>query len=344
MDTLANVIAQVTAVDSVVQFGAPDVQKTISCSNGDAWVISREWGVFKVNDFELRGIQGPNVGTVLPTVAQMYPYQPGDIMVIRKGASGFATNGLFPAGTNWSNSKYTVLGRNAQDDSVSLSTWELNHNGGSIPVGSASFWTWEHYWSDTTQWSTSAYELPYHDLMLSYPGEVITSTHYGDLDVPTPCIAEHRIDSLGRYCMECHLHVCDEPDDGAYYVEGVGLQWYEWSCFSAITEYYFMDGSVINGDTIGTINPDSDFLSIGEHALMDLRVYPIPANDMLTIEGLDPDMAILELVDVQGREVLHQIVHSSIVTVDISRLEAGFYSLSAHGERRSVPMKVVIVH
>lgn len=58
MDTLANVIAQVTSVDALEQFGVPDVQKTISCSNGDTWVVSQEWGIMRVNELELRGSRG----------------------------------------------------------------------------------------------------------------------------------------------------------------------------------------------------------------------------------------------------------------------------------------------
>ena len=80
MDTAASINAEVTAVDTLVQFGLVDVQKTITCTNGAVWVISREWGMMRMNDMELHGVHGPDVGFLIPDIHQMYPFQAGDIM------------------------------------------------------------------------------------------------------------------------------------------------------------------------------------------------------------------------------------------------------------------------
>ncbi len=340
MDTLANVIAEVTAVDTLIQFDVPDVQKTITCSNGDFWVISQEWGIILVNDLELRGIQGPDVGALVPTVAQMYPYQPGDIMEIVKSAHGFTTNGSFPAGSFGSHAKYTILERTDENDSVWFNTWALYESYVSLPAGSAQFYTWQSNWSDTVPWSTSAIELPQRDLMFSYPGELITSEHqiYGD-SPHFECIARHRIDSLGRYCMECDLDVCGGPDFVSY-VEGIGLESYGWQCVAK--EHYVMFGTVINGDTTGTISPDSNFVSVPEHALLKIKVYPNPAHDLLVVEGLDPSGSLLMVMDIQGRIMLQENVHAPAATLDVSMLTAGIYTLLVRGVSPSIPVKLVI--
>lgn len=344
MDTLANVIAQVTSVDALEQFGVPDVQKTISCSNGDTWVVSQEWGIMRVNELELRGVQGPDVGTLVPDIGQMYPYQPGDIMEIAKSAYGFTNNGPFPAGSYYMQAKYTILERTVEDGNVTLNTWKLASTSISLPTGSASFYTTHRVWEDTMVWTTSAIELPQRDLMFSYPGELVSSEHVMTSDSPHyECIARHRIDSLGRYCMECDLHACYDID-GVNYVEGIGLEQYMWLCLGIIGERYQLVGTVINGDTTGTISPDSSIVPVREKTLVKVKVFPNPANDHLVIEGLDPSGAMLALFDLQGRRVIQRTVHASSATLDVSSLSDGIYILSVPGARHFIPVRVVVAH
>jgi hypothetical protein len=342
MDTLANVIAQVTAVDTLEQFGVPDVQKTISCNNGDIWVLSQEWGIMRVNDLELRGIQGPDVGILIPGIEQMYPYQPGDIMEITKSAYGFTTNGVFPAGSYVLEANFTILDRTVQDGNVSLNTWELAKSSTTLPAGSASSITLYSAWQDTVVWTTSVLELPQRDLMFSYPGELVSSGHqiYGESE-HFPCVARHRIDSLGRYCMECDLHVCQSLIN-ARYVQGIGLERYAWSC--VVGESYVMVGTVINGDTSGVIFPDDHYSGISENALATLKVYPNPATDHLVVEGLGPSGAMLTLSDLQGRPVVQRKVNASSTTLDISSLSDGIYTLSVPQTRNLIPVRVVVAH
>jgi hypothetical protein len=345
MDTLAGVTAEVVAQDTLVQFGLEDVQRTIHCSNGNEWVISREWGVMRMNTFVLRGVQGPDVGSLVPSLEEMYPYQPGDIMQLRSGGGGPSYNGWYPYGSTSLRTKLTIWERIVLEDEIQFDTWAIKWRRTTLPEGSTGSNTWNDYSAEEAPWSTSGMELPYRDLLFSYPGELITSEHQITQGSPHfDCIARHTIDPLGRYCMECDLLVSSlcTGTNTVRYVEGIGIESYGWYC-TGRSESYTLEGAIINGDTVGTVSPDEYFLSIDDIEGGAINVFPNPTSDLLTVQNLDPDASSLVLYDAQGRVVLQRRASCPTVTLDVSRLGPGIYSLSDLIDPPAVRMKVMIV-
>lgn len=69
-----------------------------------------------------------------------------------------------------------------------------------------------------------------------------------------------------------------------------------------------------------------------------LQVYPNPATDHLTIDGL-PQGSMIELFDAQGRLVLS---HSAAPSLDVSTLASGLYLLRVHTADAVATKKIVI--
>ncbi|MEZ4738682.1 MAG: T9SS type A sorting domain-containing protein [Flavobacteriales bacterium] len=336
MDTAANITAEVTAVDTLICFGIEDIHKTISCSNGDEWVVSREWGIVRLNDRELVGVHGPDVGELIPTLQQMYPYQEGDVVEYRKfGLSGNLGSLTFRT----YQSKYNILDRTDEDSSIAFSTWRVEWRTVTLQQGSSGFHSSQNGEEMEFLYQTTPIELPYMNLLFSYPGELITTQH--DLgDSPHfECIAQHGIDDDGRYILECEL-LAEFGTGSVKYSEGIGLVNYEFG--TAYSEYYWWLGSVINGDTLGTINSDDYSLNVEEFGQGNITAYPNPTMDLLILEGLEPGNGTYILRDALGRTVLEEALISPTATLDVSRLPEGVYFLSDRVGSRSVPVKVVI--
>ena len=84
-----------------------------------------------------------------------------------------------------------------------------------------------------------------------------------------------------------------------------------------------------------TINVIQTATTIQEQNIIsDLKVYPNPIADELTIEATTKDGSILyyNLIDALGRIVLQGNTENSKTTINTSALEKGFYSLSISNE------------
>lgn len=63
----------------------------------------------------------------------------------------------------------------------------------------------------------------------------------------------------------------------------------------------------------------------------EMSVYPNPASEMLTISFSEPEMTILNLIDVTGKLVHSQIINSKTTILDVSNLSSGIYTLKIPG-------------
>ncbi|MEO8590724.1 MAG: hypothetical protein ABI432_15220 [Flavobacteriales bacterium] len=79
-DTTANVTATVNSEDIAQIFGN-DVQRTvIGLSDGGSIVISDTYGVLSWSGHELIGVQGPDVGRLIPSLQDVFPFSTGDVV------------------------------------------------------------------------------------------------------------------------------------------------------------------------------------------------------------------------------------------------------------------------
>jgi hypothetical protein len=71
---------------------------------------------------------------------------------------------------------------------------------------------------------------------------------------------------------------------------------------------------------------------IAENTGDELRLMPVPASDRLTVEGLSADVTALNVIDLQGRSVMHVAVNGNArYTIDVNTLSTGTYLLRTIG-------------
>jgi hypothetical protein len=69
---------------------------------------------------------------------------------------------------------------------------------------------------------------------------------------------------------------------------------------------------------------------------------PVPASDRLTVEGLSADVTALNVIDLQGRSVMHVAVNGSTrYTIDVNTLSTGTYLLRTIGGQPRIARFVV---
>ncbi len=287
-DTLENVTATVTIVDQVQLFGNDVQRKVIGLSNGDSIVISDDFGVLNWKEFQLIGTHGPDVGELIPSLDEMYPYQAGDAVEYVTRSS------YFDGFSSWIGQslqyKFTFATGIVGLGSITYSGSRINH-----------WWSWwnnpnnsgGHSTTYTNSWIAGAPELPWANLAISYPGQFVPMIDPSE--VHRFCIAEHGIDSLGRYRIKTrHVPLSDQGDYGAYvsygsqqvdtlslvqfgsdlcyepsnwgcgaeYVAGVGLMWSHMPHWEGGGEFYDLVGASINGDTTGIVHSDEYIIAL----------------------------------------------------------------------------------
>lgn len=217
----------------------------------------------------------------------------------------------------------------------------------------------------SNSWVAGPQELPGAQLTGSYPGQVmriVMPQGFWWIDTVT-CVVKHSIDDSGRYVFGCEPIPLDpsDPSLAGYFVlldaetmsstdtipwypydgpvlepaviyrSGVGLEKFligEFKCGA----YYRLVGSVIGGDTIGTVHIDEAIihLNLSERASEELTFFPSPASDRVTIAHA-PIGAVLRLTDAEGRLVRAHRISSPNEIFDVHDLESGVYLLLLEG-------------
>lgn len=67
--------------------------------------------------------------------------------------------------------------------------------------------------------------------------------------------------------------------------------------------------------------------AVAENAVPELRVFPVPADDVLWVQRLRNERAVIRVLDTQGRAVLEQAVNGTLVSLPVGTLPPGAYVL-----------------
>jgi hypothetical protein len=111
--------------------------------------------------------------------------------------------------------------------------------------------------------------------------------------------------------------------------EGNGVVHAEWAdMFSSGT--FDMVGSVVNGDTVGTVIDDGELLAAGESMTPTIAwsIAPNPAHDRVDVQWTDPKAGELQLLDLTGKVLQSQTLRGLGTTLDVQDLPAGMYLLT----------------
>ena len=102
-----------------------------------------------------------------------------------------------------------------------------------------------------------------------------------------------------------------------------------------------MQISLILDVPIDTTN-DTTTISVSNKIESITRVFPNPADDIVTIEGLDEAKKI-EIKDITGKVIkVINSVNKTKVSVNISEFEHGIYFMSIHKEKGTEITKLLI--
>ena len=96
------------------------------------------------------------------------------------------------------------------------------------------------------------------------------------------------------------------------------------------------------------VRPDFDCgLGLDEEAIIDATVFPNPANDQLTVRlASEINSGTITLTDLNGRVVLTKEVstNASEISVDVSNLASGMYTLHVQSEKGVNSIQVDVMH
>lgn len=101
--------------------------------------------------------------------------------------------------------------------------------------------------------------------------------------------------------------------------------------------YYYIDDVYLYGDT------NYKAVGIKENIFEQVKVYPNPAADFITINTGDLKNIQVELFDISGRKLLQQNVVNSLQTLDVSGLSNGVYICVVTAGNRVIKREKVII-
>lgn len=82
-------------------------------------------------------------------------------------------------------------------------------------------------------------------------------------------------------------------------------------------------------------------LSIDENDNFEIKTYPNPVKNWLTLDfGVHGDFKI-SLADVNGKIIFEQVLNTSITSLDLSKLSSGLYILNLSSEEKHITKKII---
>ncbi len=375
-DTLAGISATVTVEDVTQVFGSDEQRKVISLSNGDSIVISETNGVLRWNDHELIGVHGPDVGSLIPSLEEIFPYQAGDVLEYQVREGGYDGINAYAGSTRVY--KFTVDTGTLFSTGIAYSGQYIEHSWEWADTSFDPEQTFSHLTTTGSSWMAGAPEFPWSELQVSYPGQLVRGRVHESIWLPPDtaiCIAKHWLNAAGDHMIGCEpipdpggteewpltfrllepstlmdelvlvapvgYYVAGIPDGcGVRYRAGVGFEYYQ-GCYFEWGEDYTLTGLVLNGDTTGIIHSDEFIISllVSENgAQTSVIIAPNPASDFILLSSSIPGTTC-SITDLQGRTILQHRIISTNERMDVQALPPGMYVLMMDGIR---PQRFVI--
>ncbi len=349
-----NLTFEITNIDIQDVLGTDDSVKTFSLSDGNEFLLSKNFGLIKFPDFEnggyytLTGIQNSQYGESIPDFWDIFDFEVED--VFQFSVEGMGGNVFYNAVK-----KYTVVVKEVSMTGFTYTFDEIYktvyYGGNNSTVSgfltinltfnesenqTASLMPGQLYLipDGWTQQGTgnvfSRVRLEY-DTLLNFPVKcfgidlpLMEQANYPDLYYELDTAS----DILNKFSIVDNLF----PDGtkGVGYGKGLGEVWRAEGSF----EYFFnkrLLGYVKDGDTVGVITPDSVLL-VGVRESSDMQnnisVFPNPAFNHLFIH-ITSDEKIrnyaIELRNLTGEAVLRKDIQNNTCRIDVSALPKGVY-------------------
>jgi len=354
-DTVNSITATVSSVTQQPVFGITDSVKGIHLSNGGVIWLSKNHGLLQFTGlpvtmvYSLRGIEGRNIGDLVPKFAQIYNYQVGDVLQYKDKSINYGM------GYGYGHlNKITILTRDSSAGYYSYSIREVSCAWIVQIIG---------YTHDTThsyELTTMSFQDSASDLSNYYPSQIVEDPVGQGVIGPATAYFQTGLDNKGIYYkmigslfygeppvyvhgslvtppMPYELLLPDYSMDAfaSVYKAGLGNTYHEAGIFEAYS-YNELIGYVRNGDTVGTVYPD-DYILAGSAGGLEsgsLHVFPNPTSGELNIAGLNSGVeGLITITDIFGRKVMSSAVRPKI---SVSSLDPGVYFLLMTDSRGGV--------
>ena len=365
-DPVGPIGATVVSISGGMILGQVDSLKLIALSNGDSIILSKDHGLVRypnligpVDHYDLIGTQNPQLGHVIPGIADFFGLQPGDVVEYARSRGSAYWPVLFASNTI---TKRTIQSRTVINDTIHFNVISTSsHNEGWHDETTQQGFHQSYSGTGPEDWSIPNSDLPSLDLLTSYPGQVYRSTYLfgpdvdqSPIDASIVCIAEHGLGANGEYFIRARympgIGACSgfsllSPTDSVapdlygdhgffmsmdttnlLYETSVGFIAFNGEQFERGGSYLLV-GAVIDGDSIGTLTPDDVLLGVPSvHDQPELSLGPVPADDILHVLGTS-SLRMVQVWDMQGQLLLDRSPSSSQIDLDVSDLAVGVYVL-----------------
>jgi hypothetical protein len=356
------ITATITNMYTQEVFGEPDSLKTISLSNGDSIIISKEHGILQFPEqgmgyYYLEGIEGRDLGIVTPKFDDYFDFNIGDEFYYQT-ASYASQNG----GENH-HYKQVILNKESFEDSVRYTVRRYGYYSPIFSPNTDGINDWPQYYYDynttlTYINSDSHIANAYNNRLVEIPSSIanpdFTSNgnyfvvkmkinddglikKYGGNEIPIPPYnglmyrtTEH--DDI-LYSLEDSFHYGIQENSGLYQRE-----------FSTLnhSNSRLLNSSVINGDTTGTMPPEIFFLTSKTEAKNTIRIYPNPAQDVVNIELPSHNHATIKIYTSEGKLIQEFEGLGTTQTINTSRYIPGIYIVKVIFEDDIYTNRIVI--
>ncbi|HRH70356.1 MAG TPA: T9SS type A sorting domain-containing protein [Flavobacteriales bacterium] len=338
-------VATVTSIVEGTMFGITDSIRTMVSELADTIVWSKNYGVLvwhmhEDTRYQLIGIQGPDVGIIVPSISEFIPFQAGDIVEMRI-SRGFSN----------SSATQRVLYRRFQIEERLDSldhiryigyAWEITESVLHPPVAPHDGpFVWE------LEFGNDSILMP----IYSAPGELVELGHPLPSEPNSPrrqMVAKHYLDQEGHYVIaaepgaspgygiftsdDVSMVGCVSLETGPMYssfrldtelgIRGIGLN------HGPYYNHFTTIGAVISGDTIGTIHSDS-FMQIPE-PVVPRGLYPNPTNEAFSLQDTISDASI-EILGIDQRLIRSTKPQGASSSVPVGDLPPGNYVVIVNG-------------
>jgi hypothetical protein len=365
-DSVAGITAQVVEKNYEMIFNVYDSIKTIHLSNGDTICLSKNHGILKFPEltfgqhYHLEGIEGRNIGIIIPKFADFFNFNVGDVFQYKGEWRSYA----IPPSGGGGLSKITI---NSRDSSSGYYAYEATVISCHWPEYMGIHGDTSHFYEiETLVYNDSiTHFCNYYPLQImedqvdvnaaglnsSYmiitkdTNQLITKSSREDNPIDPDLLYIH-----GSYWSPSYPYEVLIPDGDSFirkYKTGLGLTREYYMIFESMTDHELI-GYVKNGDTIGIIYPDYVILESIEEKTEGSKfsVFPNPAADKVVIscKEIPQDRVIVEIFSLDGRMVLKKLFEKpdENMEIDVHDLGKGMYYIRIHSCRNEIVKKLII--
>jgi len=352
-DSINNITATITSINSITIFNNTDSVKTIKLSNQDTIIISKNYGILKFPMFNsthkhiyLAGIEGSNLGVIFPKFNDFFDFEIGDVFYYK-----FEYHQRFFQVLAYK--KKTILSKEIKGDTI---IYNINYKyHGTLHDN------YDQYPDSVTYFDrndTMIYINDTNNFLNKYNNQIVGGND--DYTKYKPVITNYepsyntysKIYPLNSFCKSQYSDTiieCPDPSSCSFkqitysYVKGYGMtnmtklelnDWYEYDRTSEV-----LFGGIKNGQEYG----ESIALSIFplQRNQIIFNLYPIPTKDFLSIESqiINDEYSII-IYDLTGKEVFSSKSFGNS-KINITNLRGGIYFITLHNDKFVETHKII---